>query len=211
LDHFSPKCPNREKDKGGKGGGASVGAKTKMVHIIIGNIQANHRRRGSPTISLAVLKDNSEGAVILTNVIPDPGAEVSVCGRDVMEAIGLSEKQLSASSFDLVMANRSSPLLSIGQRDLSVRYGDQDARITAVFCPEVNGMLLCRVDCISLNILHHDYPKPLTSIASVAAADISLSPGTTTAPPGGPFLRGVYIPMEPSAEQIFTHRIGYCS
>ncbi len=202
LDHFSPKCPNREKDKGGKGGSASTGAKSKMAHIIIGNIQANYKRRGSPTISLEVLKDNGERAVTLNNVIPDPGAEVSVCGRDIMDAIGLSEKQLSTSSFDLVMADRSSPLLSIGQWDLSVRYGDRNARITAVFCPEVKGMLLCRVDCISLDILHQDYPKPLTSVASVAATDFSPRPEATTAPPGGPVLRGVYIPMEPSAEQI---------
>jgi hypothetical protein len=173
-----------------------------MAHIIIGNIQANYKRRGSPTISLEVLKDNGERAVTLNNVIPDPGAEVSVCGRDIMDAIGLSEKQLSTSSFDLVMADRSSPLLSIGQWDLSVRYGDRNARITAVFCPEVKGMLLCRVDCISLDILHQDYPKPLTSVASVAATDFSPRPEATTAPPGGPVLRGVYIPMEPSAEQI---------
>ncbi len=112
-----------------------------------------------------MLKDNGDGAVTLTNVIPDPGAEVSVCGKDIMVAIGLSEKQLSASSFDLVKADRSSSLLSIGQRDLSVRYGDRYTRITAVFCPEINGMLLCRVDCIRLNILHQDYPKLLTSVA----------------------------------------------
>jgi hypothetical protein len=62
---------------------------------------------------------------------------VSVCGKDIMVAIGLSEKQLSASSFDLVMTDRSSPLLSIGQRDLSVRYGDRYTRITAVFCPRL--------------------------------------------------------------------------
>ena len=77
-------------------------------------------------------------------------------GETVWRPLGYQKKQLSASSFDLVMADRSSPLLSIGQRDLSVRYRDQDARIMAVFGPEVNGMLLCRVDCISLNILHQD-------------------------------------------------------
>lgn len=35
-----------------------------------------------------------------------------------MEAIGLSESHLAASSFDLVMADHSSPLLSIGNRTL---------------------------------------------------------------------------------------------
>jgi hypothetical protein len=61
-------------------------------------------------------------------------------------------------------------------------------------------MLLCRVDCISLKILHQDYPKP--SVASVAAADVSSLLEAIEDPPGGPFLRGVYIPIEPSAEQI---------
>jgi hypothetical protein len=63
-------------------------------------------------------------------------------------------------------------------------------------------MLLCRVDCIILNILHQDYTKPLTLVASVAAADVSSLLEAIEDPPGGPFLRGVYISMEPSVEQI---------
>ena len=98
---------------------------------------------------------------------PDPGAEVTVGGRDVMEAIGITEEDLATPSFDLVMADRSTPLLSIGQRDIRVRYGDRDARITVVFCPEIQGMLVCRVDCVSLDILHREYPKPLSTVCSV--------------------------------------------
>ncbi|EFX68913.1 hypothetical protein DAPPUDRAFT_114157 [Daphnia pulex] len=173
-----------------------------MAHITIGNVQANQKRRGSPTISLEVLQDDGGVAALLTNVVPDPGAEVSVCGKDIMEAIGLSESHLATSSFDLVMADRSSPLLSIGQRDITVRYGGKSARITVVFCPEISGMLVCRVDCVSLNILHRDYPKPLASINLVMAADVPLPSDDPVAPPSGPFLRGVYIPLEPSAEQI---------
>jgi hypothetical protein len=89
-DHFAPKCSNRNKEKGGTSGGASGGAKSKMAHISIGNIQANQKRRGSPTISLEVLQDDGGVAALLTNVVPDPSAEVSVCGKVVMEAIGLS-------------------------------------------------------------------------------------------------------------------------
>ena len=100
------------------------------------------------------------------------------------------------------MADRSSPLLSIGQRDLTVRYSDQIARITVVFCPEISGMLLFRVDCISLNILHQYYPKPLVPINSLSATNAPLHPGDMVAPSSGPFLWGVYIPVEPSAAQI---------
>jgi hypothetical protein len=51
-DHFTPKCPNQNEEKGSASGGASGGPKSKMAHITIGNIQANQKRRGSPTISL---------------------------------------------------------------------------------------------------------------------------------------------------------------
>jgi hypothetical protein len=64
-------------------------------------------------------------------------AEVSVCGKDIMEAIRLSKNHLAASSFDLVMADRSSPLLSIGQRDLTVLYGGKSPSITEFFSPRL--------------------------------------------------------------------------
>ncbi len=133
-----------------------------MAHITIGNVQDTHRRCCSPTILLDVIRDDGSVGAQIGGVIPDPGAEASVGGRDVMAALGLSEKDLAASSFDQVMANRSSPLLSIGQRDINVRYGDRSAHITIVFCPEIRGMLLCRLDCVELNILHRQYPKPVS-------------------------------------------------
>lgn len=63
-------------------------------------------------------------------------------------------------------------------------------------------MLICRVDCVSLNILHRDYPKPLVPINSLMATDFPRPLDDTAAPPSGHFLRSVYIPLEPSAEQI---------
>ncbi|EFX62905.1 hypothetical protein DAPPUDRAFT_119745 [Daphnia pulex] len=123
-----------------------------------------------------------------------------------MAALGLSETDLAASSFDLVMADRSSPLLSIGQRDIHVRYGDRSAHITIVFCPEIRGMLLCRLDCIDLNILHRQYPKPLGRVQSVSFEAPAANPPIEeiSTPSGGMFLRDVYIPLEPSAEQILA-------
>ena len=162
-----PRCPNCDKGKFGANGGMGGGAKSKMAHITIGNVQDTHRRRCSPTILLDVICDDGSVGAQISDVIPDPGAEVSVGGRDVMASLGLSEKDLAASSFDLVMADRSSPLLSIGQRDIHVRYGDRSAHITIVFCPEIRGMLLCRLDCVELNILHRQYPKPLSRVHSV--------------------------------------------
>ncbi|EFX68991.1 hypothetical protein DAPPUDRAFT_259284 [Daphnia pulex] len=160
----------------------------------------------SPTISLDVICDDGSVGAQISGVIPDPGAEVSVGGRDVMAALGLSETDLAASSFDLVMADRSSPLLSIGQRDIHVRYGDRSAHITVVFCPEILGMLLCRLDCIDLNILHRQYPKPLVRVRSVSfEAPVANPPLEELSTPfGGMFLRDVYIPLEPSTEQILV-------
>ena len=136
---------------------------------------------------------------------PDPGAEVTVGGRDVTEAIEVTEDYLATSSFDLVMADHSTPLLSIGQRDIRVRYGDRDARITMVFCPEIQGMLVCRVDCVSLDILHKEYAKPLSTVRSVlVGSQENISPPVTQKEEvithGEHVLRDVYIPLEPNAD-----------
>lgn len=40
-----------------------------------------------------------------------------------MSALGISEKDLVALSFDLVMADKFSPLLSVGQWDIHIPYG----------------------------------------------------------------------------------------
>ncbi|EFX66788.1 hypothetical protein DAPPUDRAFT_115998 [Daphnia pulex] len=157
----------RAKPNFGANGGMGVGSKSKMAHITIGNVQDTHRRRCPPTILLDVIRDDGSVGAQISDVIPDPGAEVSVGGHDVMVALDLSEKDLAASSFDLVIADRSSPLLSIGQQDIHIRYGDRSAHITIVFCPEIRGMLLCRLDCVELNILHRQYPKPLSRVHSV--------------------------------------------
>ena len=70
-------------------------------------------------------------------------------GSDVMAAIGVTEKDLHQSSFDLVMADRRTPLHSIGQRDLMISYGGKCVPMTIMFCPEIRGMLICRLDCVN--------------------------------------------------------------
>jgi hypothetical protein len=86
---------------------------------------------------------------------------VTVAGFDVLESLGLSEKDLQSSSYDLVQASASSPLLSIGERKFLFKYGPHSATFSVVFCPEVKGMLISWVDCIALGILHKAYPEPL--------------------------------------------------
>ena len=102
-DHFTPKYSTRDRGKSGgggsndssggsnsssggisggvDGGGCSGGSKSKVGHITIGNVQANHRQRRSPTIALEVLLDESGSSdATINEAIPDPGAEVSVAG-----------------------------------------------------------------------------------------------------------------------------------
>jgi hypothetical protein len=65
-------------------------------------------------------------------------------------------------------------------------------------------MLLCRKDCINLNILHRHYPKPLSWVRSVSfASSKAHSPlDKASASSCGTFLRDVYIPIKPSADQF---------
>ena len=161
LDNFAPKCPSRDKGKssgiengsGGAGGGAaassSSGSKSKVGHITIGNAQAYHRQRGSPTITLEVLDSEGTVTAVITDAVPDPDAEVSVAGSDIMAAIVVTEKDIHQLSFDLVMADRRTSLLSIEKRDLMISYGGRCVPMTVMFCPEIRGMLICRLDCVN--------------------------------------------------------------
>jgi hypothetical protein len=71
------------------------------------------------------------------NVISYPAAEVNVSSRNFMAALGLTEKDLAASLFDLVMADRSFLFLSIHQLYIHIRYRGLSGHDTIVFCPEI--------------------------------------------------------------------------
>ena len=124
-----------------------------------------------------------------------------MAGRDVMAALGMTEADLLHSPFELVMADRFTPLLSIGQHEISVRYGGRCTRMTMVFCPEIRRMLICRLDCVNLAIIHADYSQPLTPIQSV-----QIPPTEDADQPNRPleweFLRNIHLPLDPSADQI---------
>lgn len=223
MNHFSPCCPKNYKPEKTEGAGASGGSsgshgnggtpgggansrgdasssrpRSHMQRVVIGNICAK-RRRPAPTISLQCC--DADGAVITTvhNVTPDGGAEVTVAGLNVMRALGVSEGDLASAAFDLVMADKSTPLLAVGEKEITVYYEGITAAITFTFCPEVDGVLLSWFDCVTLGILHEDYPRPWrhsqkgTSISSVGATQPS-------------FVYDGPLPLSPSQDEI--QRIG---
>lgn len=94
---------------------------------------------------------------------------MSVAGPDVLRSLGLKEEDLLQATFGLVMADRKAPLLSIGQLDVEMTYGDAVAIVTVVFCPEMSGLLLSWIDCKALGILHRDYPMPIDQQRPIAS------------------------------------------
>jgi hypothetical protein len=89
----------------------------------------------------------------------------------VLHLQGLKE-DLPQATFDLVMADRKTPLLSIGQLNLEMTYGDTVAIVTIVFCPELPGLLLSCFDCKALDILHRDYPLSISRQQTVASVPL---------------------------------------
>jgi hypothetical protein len=134
----------------------------------------------------------------VNNATPDGGVEVTVAGIDVLQALGLSERDLQRPTFDLVQADKSTQLLSVGQLDVPVRYDSATTTMTVVFCPEIKGILISWTDCISLGILHADYPrslfltKPEVAVSSVAGGGASILHGP--------------IPEHPTVEQLGQFR-----
>jgi hypothetical protein len=72
--------------------------------------------------------------------------------------------------------------------------------MTVVFCPEIRGMLICRLDCVNLAIIHAEYPNPLRSIQSVQTQqpEAAVQPDVLE----WAFLQNIHLPADPSAEQI---------
>jgi hypothetical protein len=93
----------------------------------------------------------------------------------------MTEADLTSSSYHLVMADRSSPLLVVGQVTAVASYGDVTAGITIVIYPEISCLLISWYDCLALGILPENYPMPIrrTQFNSVSKSEVSSeSPAT---------------------------------
>jgi len=196
--HLAVCCPNPKATVSAVGGGtpATSSGTAFLGSVAVRNVQGSIRRRQAPTIELQVLDAAGKTTATVQHATPDGGAEVTVAGIDVLHSLGLAERELPAATFDLVQADKSTQLLSVGQLDVRVRYGSLTATITVVFCPDVKGMLISWLDCIALGILHRDYPLPI---------DSSRSPTAVQAVHETSFLDGP-IPEKPSEEQIAQFR-----
>ena len=138
FNHFAPCCPSKPKFVKAVTEGVDI---AKVGSVAVRNIQGKPQRR-APTISLPLLDRKGKCISTVNNATPDGGAEVTVAGMDVLRALGLSERDLQRPTFDLVQADKSTQLLSVGQLDLPVRYESATATMTVVFCPEIKGILI---------------------------------------------------------------------
>jgi hypothetical protein len=134
----------------------------------------------------------------ITKTIPDGGAEATVGGMDVLRDLGLSEKYLTSSTFNLVMADKTLPLLVVGEKEYLTDYEGVTANITIMFSPDVEGLLLSCYDFVDLGILHENYPRPWrkqqlsSQISAVGAIPSRSKPIVYQGP----------VPLEPTAEDI---------
>ena len=197
ADHFSPCCPDRTISEHKE--------KSKIGRVFIGSVNANPR--SAPTITLEVLNESGHRIKCIPNVVPDGGAEVTVVGMDAMKEMDLFREDLVKATFEIVQADKNTPLGNIGQQDIYVQYGNAKATIMVVFCPDVTGMLLSWINCIDLNILPKDYPKPINVGKMMAsAATISGRPPSTAFNAVqnvmGPINQPTNQPTNPTNEQI---------
>jgi hypothetical protein len=86
---------------------------------MVGNVQTNRRRRPVPTIPLQLCDLTGKVIATIPRATPDGGAEATVGSMDVLHAVGFSEQDLSSSTFDLVMAEKSMPLLVVGEKGVT--------------------------------------------------------------------------------------------
>ena len=111
-----------------------------MKRIVVGNVQTNRRRRPAPTISLQLCDPTGKVIANIPRTTPDGGAEATVGGMDVLHALGFNGKDLSSSTFDLVMADKSTPLLVVGEKEVTANYEGVSAKITITFSPDITGL-----------------------------------------------------------------------
>ena len=198
IGHYGPCCPAKLAGKPSIQTPPAAGnpqPPSITRHVLIGSIQTS--RRNVPTISVRLCRGPGHPAVSIDGVVPDPGAEVSVAGLTVLHALNLRENDLHQATYGLVMADRKAPLLSIRQLDVSITYGEAVATATIVFCPEITGMLLSMVDCKALDIIHQDYPLPI-SRRQIVSSVAGVSSSTLSPPPDVHSLLHGPFPADPS-------------
>ncbi|KAI9560516.1 hypothetical protein GHT06_011451 [Daphnia sinensis] len=173
-------------------------SRVHMKRIVVGNVRAHRRHRPAPTIPLQLRDSTGQLLTTVKITIPGGGAEATVGDMYVLRELGLSEKDLTASTFNLVMADKSTPLLVLGEKEFLADYEGVTTSITIMFSPDVKGLLLSWYDCVDLGILHENYPRPWkrqnisTQIGAIDAAP----------PRSQPFVYYGPVPLMPTSEDI---------
>lgn len=80
-----------------------------MKRVVMENLRAHNHRHAAPKISLQFRDTHDYIKVSINNAIPESGAEVSVGGLVVLNALGVYENQISDPTFYLVMVDKSYP------------------------------------------------------------------------------------------------------
>ena len=136
--------------KSGKKPGGRVGG------IRIRKIESSRR---APTVQLTVSTFKRPKSVAKITAVPDSGAEATLTGIDVLQALKINRKSLDTSGSDELEAANRTTIQSIGRINAELELCGRRTNTVIIFTDEQEGMLLSWYASRDLGILPEDYPN----------------------------------------------------
>ena len=117
----------------------------------------------APKISVGLYSTKFYDLIGYHEATPDTGAEATLAGIDIINALGFPIENLAPPSTDNLIAADKQSLTCIGTLPCIIEYGDHRVHETIHVCEGVDEFLLAWYICKDLGIISPEYPQPIFS------------------------------------------------
>ena len=131
-----------------------------FANAVIAQINENDKESSNAITIKVAVADNECGRIISVDVLPDTGASLCVVGTTILHKLGIKPTTLNHTTRRIMTAT-GSKIHCKGWFRAKLSLGDNSTIQNVFVCENINRFYLSKKGCISLRIVHKDFPQPM--------------------------------------------------
>ena len=135
--------------------------KNSNKKFFVQNIKCCKISNPTPKIKIKCSTNRNNQVKIIAT--PDTGAEVSICGPDVISKMNINKTKLQHCKENLQAAN-GSEIKTIGSIKMKLEVGGIAVQEDVIICKNQKEFLLSWIACRKLRLIPDDFPKPIKAV-----------------------------------------------
>ena len=120
-------------------------------------------KTSTPTIEI-LCKPKGLSKFQRINCIPDTGAEISICGENILKQLKINEDDLLHEYDEKLVAANNTEIETLGKISLKMQLNQRSTVEDIIVCKNQDSFLLSWQVCKNLGIIPQNFPKPIQKI-----------------------------------------------